>query len=66
MAVKPPTPNNRPEPVPPRRRLFWQPFDCECCNNPFNQNTWTFDRSLSGELTWTCPKCHHPNFPSLE
>jgi hypothetical protein len=48
------------------RKPHWQPFDCESCNAPFDEKTWTSDWSLSGELTWSCPKCGHPNYPSLQ
>jgi rubredoxin len=43
----------------------WQPFDCEACNAYFDPETWKSDWSISGELTWICPKCGHPNYPSL-
>lgn len=49
----------------PERKPHWQPSDCECCNDPFDPETWIADWSLSNELTWTCPACGHPNFPSL-
>jgi hypothetical protein len=48
------------------RKPHWQPFDCESCNAPFNPDTWQADWSLSGELTWSCPACGHPNYPRLD
>ena len=50
----------------PDRKPHWQPFDCESCNAPFNPSTWQADWSLSGELTWTCPRCGHPTYPRLD
>jgi RNase P subunit RPR2 len=44
----------------------WQPSDCESCNHPFDSKTWKPDFSMSGELTWTCPKCKHPSYPRLD
>lgn len=48
------------------RKPHWQPYDCESCNAYFDPETWKSDWSISGELTWTCPKCGHPNFPRLD
>ena len=48
------------------RKPHWYPFDCESCNAVFDPETWTADWSQSGELTWTCPKCGHPNYPRLD
>jgi hypothetical protein len=49
----------------PERRPHWFPDCCECCNLPFNSKTWTSDWSLSGELTWCCPRCSHSNYPTI-
>jgi hypothetical protein len=49
-----------------KQEPHWTPADCESCNAPFDPVTWQSDWSLSGELTWTCPKCHHPNYPRLD
>jgi hypothetical protein len=48
------------------KKPHWFPFDCESCNAAFDPKTWISDWSLSGELTWTCPKCKHPNYPKLD
>ena len=50
----------------PAQKPHWQPFDCESCNAGFDPGTWQAHWSLSGELTWSCPKCGHPNFPRLD
>jgi hypothetical protein len=50
----------------PERKPHRFPFDCESCNAVFNPETWHSDWSLSGELTWTRPKCGHPKFPRLD
>jgi hypothetical protein len=40
-----------------KREPHWRPFDCEACNCVFDEKTWQSHWSLSGELTWSCPKC---------
>ena len=49
-----------------KKTPHWHPFDCESCNAVFDERTWIMDWSLSGELTWTCPRCGHPNYPRLD
>jgi hypothetical protein len=49
-----------------KRKPHWYPSDCECCNAPYDPETWKADYSLSGELIWSCPKCGHSNYPRLD
>jgi hypothetical protein len=53
------------ETAPKAEKPRWHPFDCESCNATFDERTWHADYSLSGELTWSCPKCGHPNYPTI-
>jgi len=43
----------------------WTPKRCEICKHAFNPNKWTWDYSMSGELTWTCPRCAKENYPPM-
>jgi hypothetical protein len=50
----------------PEQKPHWHPFDCESCNAVFDERTWQADYSISGELSWECPACHHSNYWRLD
>jgi hypothetical protein len=50
----------------PSRAGVWYPSCCEECNLPYNPRKWKSDWSLSGEMTWRCPRCHHENYPEIK